>query len=101
LQNNVSTVAVLAHGLDRVYPSVHWKTAIEMLERGAWITEFPSGTEPDRFNFVKRNRIVAGMADAVVVVESGDRGGSLITADIANSYYREVFAIPGRITDAR
>jgi DNA processing protein len=72
-----------------------------MLERGAWITEFPSGTEPDKFNFVKRNRIVAGMADAVVVVESGNRGGSLITADIANSYYREVFAIPGRITDAR
>lgn len=101
LQNNVSTVAVLAHGLDRIYPSVHRKTAIEMLEKGAWVTEFPSGTEPDRFNFVKRNRIVAGMADAVVVVESGEKGGSLITAEIANSYHREVFAVPGRTTDIR
>lgn len=101
MQNNVSTAAVLAHGLDRIYPSVHRKTAKEMLERGALITEFPSHTEPDRFNFVKRNRIVAGMADAVVVVESDEKGGSLITAEIANSYYREVFAVPGRTTDAK
>ncbi|MPM27183.1 hypothetical protein SDC9_73693 [bioreactor metagenome] len=99
LQNNLSTVAVLAHGLDRIYPSVHRKTAKEMLEKGALITEFPSDTEPDRFNFVKRNRIVAGMADAVVVIESGEKGGSLITAEIANSYFREVFAVPGRTTD--
>lgn len=101
LQHNVSTVGVLAHGLDRIYPSIHRKTAKEMLEMGALITEFPSHTEPDRFNFVKRNRIVAGMADAVVVVESDERGGSLITAEIANSYYREVFAVPGRTTDAK
>lgn len=100
VQNNVSTVAVLAHGLDRIYPQVHRKTAIEMLNNGSLLTEFPSKTNPDRFNFVRRNRIVAGMADAVVVVESGAKGGSLITADIANSYFREVFAVPGRPTDA-
>ncbi len=99
LQNNLSTVGVLAHGLDRIYPYVHRKTAIEMLQNGALLTEFPSNTNPDRFNFVKRNRIVAGMADAVIVVESGSKGGSLITADIANSYFREVFAVPGRTTD--
>ena len=99
LQNNVSTVGVLAHGLDRLYPAQHRNTAIEMLENGALLTEFPSGTNPDKHNFVRRNRIVAGMADAVVVVESGEKGGSLITADIADSYFREVFALPGRTTD--
>ena len=99
LQNGLSTVAVLAHGLDRIYPYVHRQTAVEMLENGALLTEFPSETDPDKHNFVRRNRIVAGMADAVVVVESGEKGGSLITADIADSYYREVFAVPGRITD--
>ncbi|HHT29292.1 MULTISPECIES: DNA-processing protein DprA [Petrimonas] len=101
VENRVATVAVLAHGLDRIYPALHRKTAEEMLERGGWVTEFPSDTEPDRYNFVKRNRIVAGMADAVVVVESGEKGGSIITAEIANSYFREVFAVPGRTTDAR
>lgn len=100
LQNDTSTTAILAHGLDRIYPSVHRKTAVEMLEKGALLTEFPSETNPDKYNFVKRNRIVAGMADAVVVVESAEKGGSLITADIANSYYREVFAVPGRATDS-
>lgn len=99
LKNNLSTVAVLGHGLDRIYPHVHRHTAVEMLERGALLTEFTSKTNPDRHNFVRRNRIVAGMADAVVVVESAEKGGSLITADIANSYFREVFAIPGRVSD--
>lgn len=99
LQNNLSTVAVLAHGLDRIYPAVHRRTAIDMLEEGALLTEFPTQTEPERFNFVERNRIVAGMSDVVVVVESAGKGGSLITADIANSYFREVFAVPGRLTD--
>ena len=99
LQNGLSTVAVLGHGLDRIYPAIHRQTAVEMLEEGALLTEFPSHTNPDGHNFVKRNRIVAGMSDAVVVVESGDKGGSLTTADIANSYFREVFAVPGRITD--
>ena len=99
LKHNLSTVAVLAHGLDRIYPQIHRQTAVEMLQNGALLTEFPSGTNPDKHNFVKRNRIVAGMADAVVVIESGKKGGSLTTADIANSYYREVFALPGRISD--
>lgn len=99
LKHNLSTIAVLAHGLDRVYPQIHRQTAIEMVQNGALLTEFPSNTNPDKHNFVKRNRIVAGMADAVVVIESGEKGGSLTTADIANSYYREVFALPGRIRD--
>ena len=99
LQNGLSTVGVLGHGLDRIYPSMHRQTAIDMLQQGALLTEFPSGTNPDRHNFVKRNRIVAGMSDAVVVVESGEKGGSLTTADIANSYFREVFAVPGRVHD--
>ena len=100
LENGVPTAAVLAHGLDRIYPAVHRKTAIDMLDAGALVTEFPSGTEPERFNFVRRNRIVAGLCDALVVVESSSKGGSLITAEIANSYYREVFAVPGRVNDA-
>lgn len=100
LENSVPTVAVLAHGLDRIYPAAHRKTAIDMLGNGALITEFQSGTQPERFNFVRRNRIVAGLPDALVVIESADRGGSLITAEIANSYFREVFALPGRVTDA-
>lgn len=99
LHNGVSTIGILAHGLDRIYPATHRKTAIEMLQNGGLLTEFPSQTNPDKHNFVKRNRIVAGMADALIVIESGEKGGSLITADIANSYYREVFALPGRTTD--
>ncbi len=99
MQNILSTVAVLGHGLDRIYPYAHRHTAIEMLQNGALLTEFPSESNPDRHNFVRRNRIVAGMADAVVVVESGEKGGSLITAEVANSYYREVFAVPGRVSD--
>jgi len=99
LKNELSTVAVLAHGLDRIYPHLHRQTAIDMMENGAVLTEFASGTNPDRHNFVMRNRIVAGMSDAVIVIESSAKGGSLITADIANSYFREVFALPGRFND--
>lgn len=99
LQFGLDTVAVLAHGLDRIYPSVHRKTAVEMLNHGGLLTEFPSGTNPDRQNFVMRNRIVAGLADATVVIESAAKGGSLITADIAESYQRDVFAFPGRVGD--
>lgn len=88
LKSNLPTIGVLAHGLDRIYPSAHRNTAVEMLENGGLLTEFSSGTEPDKFNFVRRNRIIAGMADAVIVVESDTKGGSLITADIANSYYK-------------
>lgn len=99
LQYGLPTVGVLAHGLDRIYPSIHRKIAVEMLSRGGLLTDFPSGTNPDRQNFVKRNRIVAGLADATIVVESAEKGGSLITADIAFSYGRDVYTFPGRVND--
>ncbi len=83
LYNRLPTVAVLAHGLDRIYPSCHRNTAVEMLESGGLLTDFPSGTEPDRPNFLRRNRIVAGISDCTIVVESAEKGGSLVTADIA------------------
>ncbi len=100
VDNNIPTVGVLAHGLDRIYPSVNTATAKRMVKNGGLLTDFLSGTNPDRENFPKRNRIVAGMADATIVVESKEEGGSLITADIANSYSRDVFAFPGRTDDA-
>lgn len=99
LQYGFPTVGVLAHGLDRIYPSVHRKTAISMLDQGGLLTEFMSGTNPDRQNFVKRNRIVAGMSDAVIVVESAQKGGALITAELAETYHRDCFAFPGRVKD--
>lgn len=95
----LDTVAVLAHGLDRIYPSLHRDTAIKMTHQGGLLTEFLSGTEPEKRNFVQRNRIVAGLSDVTVVVESAERGGSLITASIADSYGRGVFAFPGRVYD--
>lgn len=91
------TVGVLAHGLDRIYPSAHRDTAALMVQQGGLLTEFITGTNPDRQNFVKRNRIVAGMSDATIVVESAAKGGALITADIASSYARECFAFPGPV----
>ena len=100
LKHNLQTIAVLAHGLDRIYPPAHRKYAKQLLENGGLLTDFWSGTNPDRENFVKRNRIVAGLSQATIVIESAEKGGSLITANIANSYNRDVFAIPGRITDA-
>jgi DNA processing protein len=99
LKNNLPTVGILAHGLDRIYPSVHRNVAIEMLERGGLLTDFISETNPDRQNFVKRNRIVAGISDCTIVIESAEKGGALITANIADSYNKDVFAVPGRITD--
>ena len=93
------TLGVLAHGLDRMYPNAHRKLAAEMLQNGGLLTEFPSQTIPDRENFPKRNRIIAGLADATIVVEASSKGGALITADLANSYDREVCAFPGRATD--
>lgn len=99
LKNQLPTVAVLAHGLDRIYPVAHRNTAVEMLEHGGLLTDFPSGTEPDRPNFICRNRIVAGMSDATIVIESAEKGGSLITADIAFSYGRDVYSFPGRVND--
>ena len=99
LKNNLPTAGVLAHGLDRIYPSAHRSVAKSMCENGMLITECLSGTIPDRENFPKRNRIVAGMVDALLVVESGRKGGSLITAEIAHSYNRDVFAVPGKSGD--
>ena len=99
LKSNLPTVGVLAHGLDRIYPSSHRNTAVEMLQHGGLLTDFPSGTEPEKPNFIRRNRIVAGLADATVVIESAEKGGSLITADIACSYSRDVYCFPGRIND--
>jgi len=99
LKNNLQTIGVVAHGLDRVYPSLHTSVAEKMQDNGGLVTEFLSKTNPDRENFPQRNRIIAGLADAVIVVETGMRGGALITAEIANSYSRDVFAVPGRLND--
>ena len=101
LKNNLSTVAVLAHGLDRIYPGENKNLAKQMTEQGGLLTDFCSGTKPDKQNFPKRNRIVAGICDALIVVESGKKGGSLITAELANSYNKDVFALPGKSTDTK
>jgi DNA processing protein len=99
LKNKLNTIGVVAHGHDRIYPSHHENIAYQMYKQGGILTEFISETNPDRENFPKRNRIVAGMCDALVVVETKVKGGSLITAEIANSYSRDVFAFPGRSGD--
>lgn len=99
LQGGMQTIGVLAHGLDRIYPALHRATACEMLEHGGLLTEFMSGTPMEKRLFLQRNRIVAGCADATIVVESAARGGSLVTAEIARGYNRDVFAFPGRMTD--
>ena len=93
------TLGVLAHGLDRIYPSSHRSVAKEMLKDGGLLSEYMSKTEPFRSNFLQRNRIVAGLADATVVVESPSHGGSLVTSSIAQSYARDCFAFPGRVND--
>ena len=95
----IPTVGVLGNGFQQIYPAANKKLAAEMLANGGLLTECMSGTLPDRENFPRRNRIIAGMADAVIVVESALKGGSLITADLANSYSRDVFAFPGRVMD--
>jgi DNA processing protein len=101
LKNNLQTVGVLAHGLDRIYPPQNKTLARQMTEHGGLLTDFISNTNPDKQNFPKRNRIVAGMCDALIVMESGKKGGSLITAELGNSYNKDVFALPGKITDSR
>jgi len=95
----LQTIGVLAHGFDQIYPKVHKKYMAQMEQNGGFLSEFWSGTNPDRENFIKRNRIVAGISEATIVIESAERGGSLVTANLANDYNREVFAVPGRITD--
>jgi DNA processing protein len=97
LANGFETVAVLAHGLDEIYPPHHRDTAREMLQQGGLLTEYMTETRADKLNFVKRNRIVAGMSDATILVESAAKGGGLITCGIAQSYDRSVFAFPGAI----
>ena len=99
LKYNVPTVGVVAHGLDRLYPALHKETAKQMLANGGLVTDFTSGTKIDPPNFLRRNRIIAGLADATIVVESAAKGGALVTADIASSYNRDVFAFPGRAGD--
>lgn len=99
VKHQLPTVGILAHGLDRIYPAQHRHIAEKMFDCGGLLTEFPSQTNPDRENFPKRNRIIAGLADATVVIEASIKGGALITAEIANSYNRDVFTFPGRIGD--
>jgi DNA processing protein len=99
LKNGIATVGVLGSGMDKIYPAANKNTAMEMMENGGILTEFLSGTEPERQNFPQRNRIVAGMADVTVVVESGQKGGSMITAGLAFDYNRDVAAFPGRAGD--
>lgn len=99
IQNNLQTIAVLAHGFEQIYPKVHKKYIHQVNENGGFLTEFWSEEQPLRENFLKRNRIVAGISKATIIIESAEKGGSLVTADIANSYNRDVFAVPGRTTD--
>lgn len=99
LDNKLETIGVLGHGLDRIYPFANRALAEKMTESGGLLCEYMSNTMPDRENFPMRNRIIAGISDAVIVVEAGASGGALITAEIANSYNRDVFAVPGRLGD--
>ena len=99
LKYNLPTVAVVAHGFDKIYPALHKEIALKMLDNGGLVTDFPSETKIDPSNFLRRNRIIAGLADATIIVESAQKGGALVTADIASSYNRDVFAFPGRAGD--
>ena len=101
LKHNLQTIGVLAHGLDRIYPPQNKSLAKNITAQGGLLTEFISNTNPDKQNFPKRNRIVAGMCDAIIVIESSKKGGSLITAELGNGYNKDVFAIPGRTNDLK
>lgn len=101
VQNNISTIGVMGNGLKTIYPAAHKSVATQMLENGGILTEFTHNTKPDKHNFPKRNRIVAGMSDAVIVIETSIKGGSMITAEIANGYNKDVFAVPGRVSDSK
>ena len=101
IKHGLQTVGCLAHGLNQVYPKAHKKYVIEVEKHGGFLTEFWSTSNPERENFLKRNRVIAGLSEATIVIESAEKGGSLVTADIANSYNREVFAVPGRTTDSQ
>jgi DNA processing protein len=99
LANKLQTIGILAHGFKTIYPAIHASTARAMVINGGLLTDFFSDALPERNNFLKRNRIIAGLSDATLVIESGVKGGALVTADIANSYNRDVFAVPGRPDD--
>jgi len=99
IKNNLQTIGILAHGFEEIYPKTHQKYVNGVLENGGFITDFWHNETPHRENFLKRNRIVAGISDATIIIESAEKGGSLVTADIANSYSRDVFAVPGRSSD--
>lgn len=99
IRNKLQTIGVLGHGLDNLYPSAHRSTAVQMLDNGGLLSNFMSKTRPDKENFPNRNRVIAGLADATVVIESDVKGGAMITAYLAQSYHRDVFAFPGKTTD--
>jgi DNA processing protein len=99
IEHDLQTIGVVAHGLNQIYPKTHKKYVAKIEQNGGFMTEFWSSSNPEKENFVRRNRIVAGMSEATIVIESAERGGSLITANIANDYNRDVFAVPGRTTD--
>ncbi len=102
VKNNLPTIGVLAHGLNQIYPPAHAGLAKDMVKyNGGLLTEFASYSKPDKHNFPTRNRVVAGMCDAVIVIETGRKGGSMITAELANNYNKDVFAIPGKVTDLK
>ena len=99
VKHGLQTIGCLAHGLNQMYPKTHAKYIREVEKNGGFYTEFWSTSQPEREHFLKRNRIIAGMSEATIVIESAEKGGSLVTADIANSYNRDVFAVPGRTGD--
>jgi len=99
MDSNLQTIGILAHGLNQIYPKSHKRHIAKMEQNGGFMTEFWSNSNPEKENFVKRNRIVAGIAEATIVIESAEKGGSLITANMANDYNRDVFAVPGRTSD--
>jgi len=99
VKHGLQTIGCLAHGLNQIYPKVHAKYQADVCKNGGFLTEFWSSSNPERENFLRRNRVIAGMSEATIVIESAQKGGSLVTADIANSYNKDVFAVPGRATD--
>ncbi len=101
VEHNLQTIACLAHGFEQIYPRAHERHLVNIMRHGGLLTDFWSTDEFERTNFLRRNRIIAGLSEATVVIESAAKGGSLVTADIANSYDREVFAAPGRTTDSQ
>ncbi|CAH8282777.1 DNA processing protein [Mariniflexile fucanivorans] len=101
IKHNLQTIGCLAHGLNQIYPAVHKRYMVDVEKKGGFFTDFWSTDTFDRNNFLKRNRVIAGLSEATIVIESAEKGGSLVTADIANSYNRDVFAVPGRTTDSQ